>query len=123
VVLFSLPKLTPTVKSFLNIIFTFGLTTFAWIFFRAENINHAFHYIKGILNRSLFSFPEIRPTNVMVLLFLFIGLEWAGRRNKYALEKLGFTWKRPVRLAFYYALIVIIFWFSRNEQTFIYFQF
>ncbi|MGV8813801.1 MAG: MBOAT family O-acyltransferase [Gelidibacter sp.] len=113
----------PSLKSFLNIILTFGLTTLAWIFFRSENINHAFLFIEGIFNRSLFSIPEIRPTNILVLLVLFITLEWAGRRNLYAIERLGFKWKRPIRLAFYYGLIIIIFWFSRNEQTFIYFQF
>ena len=38
---------------------TFGLTVFAWIFFRAENIGHAFNYISEILSKSIFalSFP------------------------------------------------------------------
>jgi alginate O-acetyltransferase complex protein AlgI len=116
-------KKWPSIKSFLNMCLTFGLTTFAWIFFRAENITHAFQYIKGIFNRSLFTMPEIRPTNVLILLIFFIGMEWLGRRQQYALETMALKWKRPVRLAFYYALILIIFLFSKNEKTFIYFQF
>jgi alginate O-acetyltransferase complex protein AlgI len=116
-------KKWPSFKSLLNMMITFGLTLLAWIFFRAETISHAFQYIKGICNASLFTIPELRPTNVLTLLILFLGIEWAGRRHKYALENLGLTWKRPMRLALYYSLILIIFWFSRNEQTFIYFQF
>src|SRR5690606_38482565 len=113
----------PSVKTLVNILITFGLTTLAWIFFRAENISHAIQYIKSIYNTSLFSFPEIRPKNLLVLLILFIGIEWLGRRDQYAIETLGFTWKRPLRLVFYYVIIITIFWFNRNEQTFIYFQF
>ncbi|HCY82977.1 MAG TPA: membrane-bound O-acyltransferase family protein, partial [Xanthomarina gelatinilytica] len=116
-------KKWPSIKALLNILLTFGLTTLAWIFFRAENINHAFQYLKGIFNKSLFSMPEIRPTNILVLLIVFIAMEWLGRRNQYAIETFGLQWKRPLRLAFYYTIIILIFLFSRNEKTFIYFQF
>ncbi|WP_417858956.1 MBOAT family O-acyltransferase [Xanthomarina gelatinilytica] len=116
-------KKWPSIKAILNILLTFGLTTLAWIFFRAENINHAFQYLKGIFNKSLFSMPELRPTNILVLLIVFIAMEWLGRRNQYAIETFGLQWKRPLRLAFYYTIIILIFLFSRNEKTFIYFQF
>jgi D-alanyl-lipoteichoic acid acyltransferase DltB (MBOAT superfamily) len=116
-------KKIPSIKALLHILLTFGLTTLAWIFFRAESIAHAIHYIKGMVHTSLFSIPEIRPTNLLVLITLFIVIEWAGRRNQYGIETFGLHWKRPMRLVFYYGLIVIIFWFSRNEQNFIYFQF
>jgi len=116
-------KKYPSIKTLLNILLTFGLTTLAWIFFRAENINHAFQYIKGICNTSLFSIPEIRPTDLIILLISFIGIEWLGRRNQYALETFGLKWKTPIRICFYYVLIFLIFWFSGNDQTFIYFQF
>lgn len=113
----------PTINEFFRILLTFGLTTLTWVFFRAENINHAFMYLKGIFNRSLLTIPEIRPTNILILLLIFIIIEWLGRKELYALEKLSLHWSKPVRLAFYYFIIIVIFWFSRNEQTFIYFQF
>jgi alginate O-acetyltransferase complex protein AlgI len=116
-------KKWPSIKSIASILATFTLTTFAWIFFRAETMTHAFQYIKGICSTSLFTIPEVRPTNVIALLILFIGIEWFGRQQQYALETLGLNWKRPIRLVFYYSLLLIIFWFSRNEQAFIYFQF
>lgn len=113
----------PSVRDFLKIILTFGLTTLAWIFFRAENIAHAFQYIKGICNINIFSIPEIRPTILLLLIVFFLIIEWLGRRDKYALESYALRWKRPIRFAFYYILLILIFSFSRNNQTFIYFQF
>ena len=38
-------KSLPSFKEILQIGVTFGLTVFAWIFFRAENLGHAFGYI------------------------------------------------------------------------------
>ena len=51
---------------------TFGSTVFAWIFFRAVNIKHALNYINGMFTKSLFSLPEIRPTDFIVILILFM---------------------------------------------------
>ena len=113
----------PSVKESIQILVTFILTTLAWIFFRAESISHALQYIKDIFDLSIFSIPQIRPTNLFVLLFFFLIIEWLGRRNQYAIETLGLKWKRPIRLMLYYVLVILIFWFSRNDQTFIYFQF
>ncbi len=113
----------PSVKESVQIFVTFILTTLAWIFFRAENIRHALQYIKDIFDLSIFSMPQIRPTNLFMLLFFFLITEWLGRRNQYALETFGLKWKRPIRIMFYYILVILIFWFSRNDQTFIYFQF
>ena len=38
----------PSLKEFVQMIFTFFLTLVAWIFFRAEDIGHAFAYLSGI---------------------------------------------------------------------------
>ncbi len=116
-------KKWPSLNELFRIFITFTLTTIAWVFFRAESIDHAMEYISGIFSVSLFSIPQIRPTDLFILIIMFIGIEWAGRRNLYAIENFGFKWKRPIRILFYYTLIVLIFWFSRNDQEFIYFQF
>ncbi|WP_452231444.1 MBOAT family O-acyltransferase [Lacinutrix sp. MEBiC02595] len=113
----------PSIKESVQILVTFILTTLAWIFFRAENINHALQYIKDIFDLSIFSIPQIRPTDLFVLLSFFLSIEWLGRRNQYALETFGLQWNRSIRILFYYVLVILIFWFSRNDQTFIYFQF
>lgn len=113
----------PSFKELLQILLTFTLTTLAWIFFRAESITHAIQYLQGLVSESLFSIPQIRPTYLLILLAIFLSIEWLGRRDLYAIETLGFKWKRPLRLLFYYCIIISIFWFSREQNEFIYFQF
>ena len=116
-------KLLPSIKDLSFMLLTFGLTVFAWIFFRAENIGHAFSYISEIFSSSLFTIPEIRPRNLILLIMFFVFIEWLGREGQYAIAKLGMNWKRPLRYAMYYAIIIAIFWFGGKEQQFIYFQF
>lgn len=120
-------KILPTIKEFLLMLVTFGLTVFAWIFFRAENIGHAFSFIATIFSPSLFAIPEFdgmrKALTIIILVGIFILIEWQGREGQYAISNFGLKWKRPLRYAMYYAIITAIFWFSGKEQQFIYFQF
>lgn len=113
----------PSVKEFFMIFTTFGLTVFAWIFFRANSIKHALQFLCGIFSKSFFSIPTERPTYLILLIFLFVIMEWLGRRNKYALEKLGFHWNSIFRWSMYITIIMLVFIFGAKEQEFIYFQF
>jgi len=99
------------------------LTMLAWIFFRAKSMTHAFSYISGIFTKSLFSKPTILPLSILVLVLLFVLVEWFGRSSKYALEELGLKWNRTFRWSFYYAIVLLIIFFMGKEQEFIYFQF
>lgn len=117
-------KYLPNLKEFLLMLLTFGLTVFAWIFFRAENIMHAFNYISLLFSYSLFSIPEIYSITIILLLLFFISLEWFGREGNYAISDICFRWYKPVRWAFYSLLIFLIGMFMQTEETpFIYFQF
>jgi alginate O-acetyltransferase complex protein AlgI len=113
----------PSYKQFISMFITFGLTVFAWIFFRANNLNHAIKYVKGIFSKSLFSLPEIRPSYVIFLTCLFMIIEWVGRRDKYALENFSHQYNRLYRWAIYSLLLILIFIYGAKEQQFIYFQF
>lgn len=113
----------PSLKEFFLIGITFSLTVFAWIFFRASNLRHAMQYISGIFSGSFFSIPEIRPKDILMLILVFMTIEWLGRRNKYAIEKMGFQCKSFFRWSFYIILLIVIFVFGTQEQEFIYFQF
>lgn len=117
----------PSVKEFFQILITFCLTTFAWIFFRANSMTHAMNYISDMFSRSLFAMPDKMPSNnnTFVMIVFFFVMEWLGRRDNFALEKFGLTWKRPLRWIFYYVLILIIFYClgAKEQQQFIYFQF
>ncbi len=113
----------PTVKEAASMLLTFGLTTFAWIFFRAESISHAAQYTAGIFSSALLSWPQVLPADVVLLLIVFLGLEWQGRREPYAISRFGFSWPRPARLAFYYTICALIPALGGQQQDFIYFQF
>ena len=114
-------------KELSMILLTFGLTVLAWIFFRAENLGHAFSYIAEIFSTSLLDIPRFTGMKSalvsLVLICVLLVIEWLGRDQQYAIQHLGFKWKRPVRYSFYYAILLAIFWFSGKEQAFIYFQF
>ena len=120
-------KLFPNIKELLFMLLTFALTVFAWIFFRANNIGHAIGYISEILSPSLFSIPKFagmgRALTTIILVAIFVLVEWKGREGQYAISNLGIKWKRPIRYAMYYAIVIAIFWFGGKEQQFIYFQF
>jgi D-alanyl-lipoteichoic acid acyltransferase DltB (MBOAT superfamily) len=123
-------KLLPSFRELLAIMATFSLTVFAWIFFRTSSVLHAFEYIRkifvdifnhpGAFLLSTFWSPYI---TVLILISLFIALEWAGREQKYAIEKIGFKWPRLARWSFYYGIVITIFLFAGTQQQFIYFQF
>jgi D-alanyl-lipoteichoic acid acyltransferase DltB (MBOAT superfamily) len=117
----------PKAREFVQIISTFGLTVLAWIFFRAENVQHAFDYISGIISMSLFEAPEItgilRAAMTLTLILVFMIVEWIGRENQYAIERIGASWSRPVRYIMYYAIILAILTVGGGRQEFIYFQF
>ncbi|WP_397362221.1 MBOAT family O-acyltransferase [Olleya sp. R77988] len=114
----------PSIKEIMQMGVTFGLTVLAWVFFRAENITHAWLYLKGIFNSSLLTLPTIRPTNLIVLIFVFIVLEWIGRRQQFAIEVMLLKKPKAIRWAFYMLIVALIFVFStEKQQEFIYFQF
>ena len=116
-------KNLPTFKEFFQILITFGLTVFAWIFFRAENIGHAFRYISEIFSTSLISMPGFKNPIIIFLVLIFIIIEWIGREQEFALEKFALNWNKYLRWFFYYVLAMFIILFIGQKQEFIYFQF
>lgn len=113
----------PNLKDMFSIGVTFSLTVIAWIFFRAESLNHASNYISGMFSWSLLSIPTIRPAYLFVLLIIFFVIEWVGREGKYAISNLVENKGRSFRWLFYLFLSIIIFLYQGKQQQFIYFQF
>ena len=115
----------PSLREFFDIVLTFGLTVVGWIFFRAESVQHAFQYIKGILSPSFFSRLQLPAYAYvhMVLVVLFIMIEWIGRNEQYAIAQLEIKLPKSIRWTFYSVVIFMILCFAGKEQEFIYFQF
>ncbi len=104
----------------LNIFITFALVTFAWIFFRANTITDAFHYINRMFHWNGIQFPG--KTSAFFLILFLLMIDWVGRNNENALT--GFVNKFPsVRYAMYLILAVFILANFYQQQSFIYFQF
>jgi D-alanyl-lipoteichoic acid acyltransferase DltB (MBOAT superfamily) len=116
-------KYFPTIKELFLMGVTFCLTIFAWIFFRAKNIAHAFSYVAKIFSSSIFYRPEFIPAYLILLIFAFILIEWLGREQQYAIANLGYKWPKLIRWSFYYIIILAISQSSDSGQQFIYFQF
>ena len=113
----------PTLKELGAIILTFSLTVFAWIFFRADSLSHAFSYVSGIFSTSFFQNASFVPLYMYLLIVGFIIIEWLGRESKYAIEHIGYRIPKLFRWGVYYVIIVLLFVFKGNVQEFIYFQF
>lgn len=117
----------PSLREFVSMFATFWLTVFAWIFFRADDLSHAFSYISQILSTSLFEIPKFPGMSQAILTILMIGIfiviEWLGRRGQYAISQIGIIKSRPLRWFCYYLMILVILWLGGKEQEFIYFQF
>lgn len=116
-------KIIPSIRDVFNILTTFGLIASSWIFFRADNVTHAFQFFQEIFSSSFFTKPELIHQDTFICLIVFLVIEWLGRENEFALEKFGLKWKKPLRILIYYAIIWAIFKFGGEEQQFIYFQF
>jgi len=120
-------RILPTFREFIAMSSTFVLTCIAWIFFRAENIRHAWDILCEIASPSLLTLPRFAGSQkglvCLALVVFFVGVEWWGRHGNFALERAATLKSKPVRYGLYYTLIGMVFWFVGKEQAFIYFQF
>lgn len=114
-----------SIKEYIGMFTTFALTVFAWIFFRAESVGHALNYIKGIFTTNIFVLPELNIMYIfpLMLIVVFMVVEWFGRKDEYALEKQLNTLSVPIRWGIYTLVVILIIVFKGNPQDFIYFQF
>jgi len=119
----------PSFRDLTNILLTFFLTVIAWIFFRADNLNHAFVYLSNLFSYSLFYLPflEVKSFGInlvytLLAILVLISIEWLQREKQHGLEQLKIKSKKW-RWFFYYLLIFSILFMNGEEQDFIYFQF
>ena len=120
-------KIIPSFKEIYQIGVTFLLTVLAWIFFRADNITHAFNILSEIFSKTIISKPHfvgIKDASLhCIIILLFLLVEWYGREHKYAIESLKNTTRTKRVFAFFILTIIIALFMATEEQEFIYFQF
>jgi len=120
-----------------GIMFTFLLTTFAWIFFRASDVNNAFDIVRHIsfdpsslgqdihvlTQRVHMAFPARVPViYILISLLVFFIAEYVLYTRNTNIFK---PWPKYMRWSIYYSVAVMIFLFGVYDITpnFIYFQF
>lgn len=120
----ALGRMFPTIKEVMQILFTFTLTVLARVLYRAGSLEHVFMYLKGIFTSDPLSLPEVKAYSLLLLIAVFMIIEWIGRGSNYAIENIQkqLSW-RPVRWVFYLVLIIFIFANTGKDESFIYFQF
>jgi D-alanyl-lipoteichoic acid acyltransferase DltB (MBOAT superfamily) len=116
-------SMLPSIKEFGQMLLTFMFVTFAWIFFRAENIQHAFIYLKSIINGfGADSFFETKFifVKLFVLIVPLVVFDWYLRLDERSLKT-----PQKMRYVLYVFLIVAVFYMiiRSKESAFIYFQF
>jgi D-alanyl-lipoteichoic acid acyltransferase DltB (MBOAT superfamily) len=118
-------KSLPSLRELFDILLTFSLTLLAWIFFRSASVGQALQIIGGIFSKDLFKMPQTSPRPViLVIIILFVIIEWIGREGRYAIENIGIRWTPVLRWSFYSFIIVCIgMYMQTSGSDFIYFQF
>jgi len=109
-----------SLRQLASILFTFGLTCFAWIFFRSESIYMAFDYIERItfFTFSISGLKEQISYIILISLSYLVLLEWYNRGVECPL------FNRFSRMKIIVTILFILLFGQFNIQSkFIYFQF
>lgn len=121
-------RLIPTFKELFQILTTFGLATFAWIFFRAESVKDAFGYIYRMFSTITqgIGYPyKLLNGDINLILFIILMLifEWCMKEKPHPFNFNEAKTNRVIRWIIYIIFTLLILWFSGKEAEFIYFQF
>ncbi len=117
----------PFFNDLLKMGFTFLLVTIGLVIFRAENIGQAWQYISGIANPSGFlslttdGLRALMPT--LLCTILMFSFEWIQRDKEFPLQIDSIISNKFLRIALFWAIIIVTVLYSGEEQRFIYFQF
>jgi D-alanyl-lipoteichoic acid acyltransferase DltB (MBOAT superfamily) len=115
-------RMLPSLIEFFQILETFTLVMFAWIFFRADTIGDALNYLKNIVTQFSFKVQylpiERYSIELMALIFTFIAIEWMHRKQEHPFVG-KYKW---IKITVILLMLVTLGVYS-EYQEFIYFQF
>lgn len=121
-------KLFPNFREIFQLILTFSLACFAWIFFRSASVTDAFGYIVRIFSTlgQGIGYPyKLLNGDLKVLIFILIMLifEWIMREQLHPLRKPFTMLPTAGRWIIYFLLAILVLLFAGEQAEFIYFQF
>ena len=112
----------PSLKELMQILCTFGLITFAWIFFRADSLTDSLNIIERIFTNLKFEtqYLSVERYNIELLLIIgiFILFEWFHRNFEHPFVG-PYKWIKVTLIIFMLLTLGVY----SEQQEFIYFQF
>lgn len=114
----------PNVSEIFQMLGTFIFATFAWVFFRAKDLQHAVQILAGMFSHKLGNWNKIwamdgvKQGTTAVLILLMV--DWWQRHNE---RELKAPQNRIIRYTIYLILSAICLSNFTEDSTFIYFQF
>jgi alginate O-acetyltransferase complex protein AlgI len=115
------PAFAPTLAEVIGMAMTFALVTLAFVFFRAESVGDAYHYLLRGVTHPLEPI-EARSGVALAYVFPLVAVEWIQRHRDHGLDVNHLF--VPVRWALYLVTALAIVEFGNfGEVQFIYFQF
>lgn len=132
--LFSKKKNSKKISWFLKVCGVFGITCFAWIFFRANSISDAYYVIMNMFNGigdpitylgtcyEAIGISTNAWIKIAIMLFILLGYDFISLKK----DVIEYSRKLPfaLRWGIYYLLLLFILWLMPMESSeFIYFEF
>lgn len=118
-------KWLPSMLEFFKMLMLFVLIMLTDVFFRVHSVSEAISYLNTIFSYSIISNPIsiLGANTIMTILLLgfYIMIEWINREKTHDFEISNY--KGYLRWLFYIFIFLLILFFGRSSETFIYFQF
>lgn len=111
----------PSLREAWAIAMTFGLTTLAWVFFRAPDMQHAMGFLRKLFTSLPTTNPKVK-TSLLLLIGLLVVVEYIQRKKQHGLD---LAHVKPWGRWLCYGLLFVLWFFFAvlRRNTFIYFQF
>lgn len=115
-------KLNFNIPKLLRIFFVFISVSFAWIFFRSENLSNSIIYISRIINNQ--NKVNFLPNTFSYILLIFTIFAEYLLFNKHKEDNIFLLFKTPfLKNIIYFIFFILIIFFSTSNNQFIYFNF
>lgn len=114
----------PSLHEATQILTTFLFICIGWVFFRSEQVGHAFERIERMFTQIQLHTPY-GGISSLAPVGLVLAVEWVMRNRRHGLDIAGngLLAYRPIRWLVYYALIFATLYWGGQQAAFIYFQF
>lgn len=118
-------RMLPSFKEIGSMILTFLFVTFAWVFFRADNISHAFSYLYATVSHfgSIKQFMDSSLIHSFWFIVPFLVVDWYFRKND---RDIHLPLNNSVLRILVYMFVVFLLFYHlllSENSSFIYFQF